>query len=156
MFKPLAAENIPIVAAIESVSYPDPWSESLFYNELTNPASHFYVEFVSEELVGYGGFWLAADEADILTVTVSPMFRGKGLGRALLEFLLEEARRRGASFAMLEVRVSNTVARTLYQSAGFYEVGLRKGYYDHGGEDAILMRRNLIVDDPDLSSPSKT
>ncbi len=73
------------------------------------------------------------------TIAVAPERWGKGIGRALLTALLDEARRRGITAMFLEVRSDNPRARDLYQKFGFVEVGVRSGYYV--GADAIIMRR---------------
>lgn len=148
-FVRLAPQHIPEVTAIAQVSYPDPWSAALFRAELDNPASFFYVMMLSEMVAGFGGFWLAADEAEIVNITVRPELRQRGLGRTLLQYLLEQATYLGARRAFLDVRESNTPARHLYLTAGFQETGRRKGYYSSNNEDAILMSRLLPVSSPE-------
>jgi len=88
----------------------------------------------------------AAHEAEIYTIVVHPEQRQMGVGRALVEAALEQARRDGALAIFLEVSVENTAALALYAAAGFAQVGLRRGYYTHGHEtpiDAVIMRRDL-------------
>jgi ribosomal-protein-alanine N-acetyltransferase len=148
-FVRLAPQHISEVTAIAQVSYPDPWSAALFRAELDNPVSHFYVMLVAGMIAGFGGFWLAADEAEIMNITVKPECRQRGLGKKLLQYLLEQAAYLGAKHAFLEVRESNIPARHLYLTAGFQETGRRKGYYSLGNEDAIVMRRQLPVSSPE-------
>jgi ribosomal-protein-alanine N-acetyltransferase len=90
-------------------------------------------------LVGYGGLWLMVDEAHVTSVAVRPEFRGRGLGLLLMLSLEEIALRLGARWVTLEVRVSNTVARNLYQKLGFREAGIRPRYYTDNNEDAVIM-----------------
>ena len=128
---------------IEREAYPDPWTLSMFREEIRNEVSHFFVALLGDELVAYGGFWLVLEEAHITSVTVRDTYRGRGLGRCLMTFLLEEAGRLGARTATLEVRVSNVVAQRLYLSEGFRAVGIRRGYYPRTREDALVMFKEL-------------
>ena len=86
-----------------------------------------------------------AGEAHVLNVCIDERFRCRGIGGALLEHLLEFAKGLGVQDVFLEVRPSNTVAIRLYQSHGFGQIGVRKGYYQavEGREDAVVLRRRL-------------
>ncbi|WP_375487237.1 ribosomal protein S18-alanine N-acetyltransferase [uncultured Jatrophihabitans sp.] len=94
-------------------------------------------------LLGWAGIRVLADEAEVLTVGVVPEARRTGLGRRLLAELLAAAVRQHVRDVYLEVRVDNDAARTLYRSEGFKEVGVRRGYYEHGRVDGIIMHRTL-------------
>ena len=94
-------------------------------------------------IVGYGGLLAAGGQADVLTLAVAQEHWGEGIGSALLTALLAEARRRGCAEVFLEVRVDNPRAQALYRRYGFGEVGIRKGYYQPSGADALVMRRDL-------------
>ncbi|HZQ08989.1 MAG TPA: ribosomal protein S18-alanine N-acetyltransferase, partial [Anaerolineae bacterium] len=91
------------------------------------------------QIVGYIGYWLMAGEAHISTIAVRPEMRGRAFGELLLAFTIEDAARRGAHVATLEVRISNTPAQQLYLKYGFEKVGLRKAYYSDNNEDAFIM-----------------
>lgn len=142
-YVPLAHKHLNAIMAIEEEAYPEPWTRGMFRDEIKNDRSFFYVAYLGEELVGYSGFWLVADEAHITSVTVRKEYRGHGYGRRQMEHLLAEAIRVGAKIATLEVRESNTPARTLYESMGFHEIGRRRQYYTTSREDAIVMLKNL-------------
>lgn len=92
-------------------------------------------------LLGYAGLLAPSggDQGDIQTIAVDPAARGIGLGRGLMHALITESRRRGISQLFLEVRADNPIARSLYESLGFVEIGVRRGYYRHG-VDAIMMQ----------------
>ncbi len=90
-------------------------------------------------LVGYAGTWLMLDEAHITTIAVRPEYRGRGLGEMLMIGLVEKAMEVGARWVTLEVRVSNTVAQSLYRKYTFHAEGIRKGYYSDNNEDAVIM-----------------
>lgn len=144
-FVPLREEFLGEILAIELEAYPEPWSRGMFYDEMKNERSHFFVALDETGAVtGYCGFWLVLDEAHITTVVVRADQRGLGLGRELLAHLLEDARAAGARMATLEVRASNTTAQALYSSHGFRAVGRRKGYYPTTREDAILMLKEFL------------
>lgn len=89
--------------------------------------------------------WLILDEAHIGTLAVHPEYRGRSIARRLLAKVLLEATRLGATHALLEVRACNQDALHLYNKFGFAVVGVRKGYYQDAGEDALLMTLNPLV-----------
>ena len=144
MYVPLVEEHIDQIMEIELEAYPEPWSRSMFREEIRNQRSHFYVVMRDEELVGYSGFWLVLDEAHITSVTVASTCRGLGYGRAQTVHLLKTALECGVRLVSLEVRATNVPASTLYKSLGFRETGLRKGYYSKTQEDAIVMIKELV------------
>jgi ribosomal-protein-alanine N-acetyltransferase len=82
-------------------------------------------------------------QADVLTIAVHPDCWGRGIGSLLLGTLIDEARRRGCDEVFLEVRADNDRAHGLYQRRGFTEIGVRRGYYQPSGTDAIVMRKDL-------------
>ncbi len=136
---PMSEEELDEVLAIENASFPSPWSRALFLAELNSPNSFPLVALDSEaRVIGFICPMLIIDEGHILDVAVAPAFRGRGIGRLLVEKVLEECRFLGAEFVSLEVRISNSTAISLYQQLGFIVTGLRKGYYENG-EDALLM-----------------
>lgn len=147
---PLDYNDLKEVVEIESVSFPEPWSLSMFYHELILPFSHFYVmrensqEKKKSRMIAYGGFWMVKQEAHITNLAVHPDYRNRGFGSEFLGILLEEAKNLGAKVATLEVRTSNKVGLRLYEKRGFRKTKIKKGYYAYIGEDAIVMeKRNL-------------
>jgi ribosomal-protein-alanine N-acetyltransferase len=93
-----------------------------------------------DRIAGYVVALEAADEGEILNLAVAPDGRRHGLGRALVEQVLEALTARGIRQVYLEVRESNAPARALYAAHGFREVGRRKQYYRRPVEDAIVLR----------------
>jgi ribosomal-protein-alanine N-acetyltransferase len=142
-FTPFSADRVDTVLAIDGECYPDPWTRGMFEQELRNETSCFVVGERDGQVAAYGGFWLLLDEAHITKVTVAPAFRGCGFGRALMLYLLSEAEQRGAESMRLEVRESNAVARALYETLGFRQEFLRKGYYAGTNEAAVVMVKSL-------------
>jgi [ribosomal protein S18]-alanine N-acetyltransferase len=121
------------------------WSADGYRAELADTRHRYYVAAVDENdsLLGWAGIRVVGDTAEILTVGVVPQARRQGIGGRLLAILLDEARRRGAVEAFLEVRVDNAAAQQLYERARFVRVGIRRGYYAGGRVDAVVMRRAI-------------
>lgn len=122
----------------------DPWSVEQFWGELARvPESRWYA--VHEDdlgIDGYVGLYTVPPEADVQTIAVAPRSQGQGLGRALLDALVDEARVRGCAQLFLEVRVDNVSAIALYERRGFTHDGRRTDYYGPG-LDALVMRLRL-------------
>lgn len=133
-------DDLDAVSALETASYDFPWSRGIFHDCIK--ASHpCWILSVDGVTAGYGILSTGADEAHLLNICVGPAWRSRGLGRHLLGRLLDIARWNGARRIFLEVRPSNPLAKTMYESVGFREIGRRPRYYPaHGGrEDAIVM-----------------
>jgi [ribosomal protein S18]-alanine N-acetyltransferase len=120
------------------------WSRQMLEGELAEqPRSRYYLVALDDGMIsGYAGLMVAGAQADVLTIAVAADHWGQGMGSALLEALLAEAARRGSTEVFLEVRTDNTRAQHLYRRYGFVEIGLRKGYYQPSGADALVMRRD--------------
>jgi len=134
-----SSADLTAVSAIEAVAFPDPWSLAAFRAHLDHL---FLVAETDGGVIGYLVAWIAAPEAEILNVAVAPGARGRGTGRALLAEGLRRLDAAGVTAVYLEVRPSNTAARALYQSAGFHEIAVRRGYYREPHEDALVLRRD--------------
>lgn len=136
---PMAAADLEQILAIERASYPLPWQEQHFNDELNSSTATPLTAFDPDgRVVGYICALQVLDEGHILNVAVDPACRGAGIGRLLVQRVLDDCRAQGAAFVSLEVRVSNGAAINLYQQLGFVETGRRKRYYENG-EDALLM-----------------
>jgi [ribosomal protein S18]-alanine N-acetyltransferase len=138
--EPMTPADIPAVHAIERASFPVPWPDYAFRQELeTNRLAHYLVVRAGGKTIAYAGVWIMVDEAHVTTFAVLPAWRRRGVGGRLLLELLRLAREKNARVATLEVRVSNLAARALYQRFGFRPVGVRPRYYSDNGEDALIM-----------------
>lgn len=137
--RPLEYNDIPAVLAIERASFPDPWAESSFADEIGRTDRSWKVAVSEERVVGYGGVMTVGDEGHLLDLAVTPDERGTGLGRKLVWELAADAARAGASRLTLEVAASNDIALALYRSCGFDVAGRRPGYYPSTGDDALLL-----------------
>lgn len=139
----MTVEDCEQVAEIEAVSFSMPWSLQAFKETVSLPGYRYLVAEEDGRILGYCGFLCVLEEAEIPNVCVSAEVRGRGIGKALMTALEQEAKTVGASVLYLEVRQSNVPARKLYSSAGFEEIGLRKNFYEQPKEDAILMSKTL-------------
>lgn len=133
------------VMQIEKMAFPDPWTLRAFYEECTCNSSAYYFVLMSpgNQVLGYGGFWLVLDEAQVTKIAVHPKFRRKGYGEFLLKHLMNVSRRLGAKTMTLEVRASNQKAQLLYHKLGFAWTGIRPRFYRVEPEDAMIMWVNL-------------
>jgi ribosomal-protein-alanine N-acetyltransferase len=135
--------DIPAALDIERSLFPDPWTEPTFWSELAGvPETRHYVVAESRSaVVGYAGLFATRHEADVQTVAVATDQQGRGIGAVLVRELLDEARRRGVGEVLLEVRADNESAQRLYERFGFERIAVRRGYYQPGPVDAVVMRR---------------
>ena len=138
--RPMTVEDLDGVMSVEFDSFLTPWSRTAFEEELTqNRLARYIVAEEDGNIVGYAGTWLVINEAHVTNVAVSGHHRQKGIGRLLMEKLMELSRDSGMDSMTLEVRVTNAAARHLYQQMGFVEAGIRKNYYSETKEDALIL-----------------
>lgn len=108
-----------------------------------------------EPVVGYAGLWFDGDVTQVMTIGVDPAYQRRGVGRTLLQALVDRSRQLGAEAVLLEVRVDNDPALTLYERFGFERLGVRKRYYQPENKDAYTMRLELrakeLADSEDAS-----
>ena len=136
---------LPQVLALEPLAYTHAWSPKLIEGEFAKEVSFRWGLLLHGQLVGYCFSYLVMDELHVLNLAIHPEWQGRGLGRLLLESVLERAVSRGAAYVTLEVRRSNLIAQSLYTSLGFTEAGVRKNYYRDNGEDALVLDRELAA-----------
>jgi len=143
----LKQADMPAIIALEQELFPeDAWTPEMFAAEFAQPPSRrlYLVAEDGNALVGYAGMmFTGGSQADVVTLAVSPDRWGEGTGTALLTALVDEADKRGYEEVLLEVREDNPRARRLYLRHGFTEVGIRRGYYQPSGVDAVVMRKGL-------------
>ena len=137
----MTAAQVSQVAALEKCCFADPWSENSVASELQNPLSLWLVAMDGEKLAGYVGSQTVLGESDMMNVAVDGAYRRQGVGKMLIEALVEHLKARESHCLTLEVRASNTPARSLYASLGFSEIGRRKNYYRNPREDALILRK---------------
>lgn len=143
--EPMGLEDVADVHRVEAQSFPMPWPDYAFRQELqTNRLAHYLVVRAGTETVAYGGLWLLVDEAHITTFAVLPEWRRRGIGGRLMVALMDLALELNSRVMTLEVRLSNRPARDLYARFGFKPVGVRPRYYSDNGEDALIMTTGIL------------
>jgi ribosomal-protein-alanine N-acetyltransferase len=138
----LDASRVPEILDIEWRGYPFPWTEQIVRDSLRHGTVCWGVLNPADELLAYAFFSMAVGEAHVLNICVDPAQQGQGIGRYLMQHLLELARSELCTVVLLEVRRSNSAARRLYESLGFNTLGIRKGYYpaaENSREDALVL-----------------
>lgn len=138
--------DIKEVFKISALSFHTPWTVDSLKDELnSNKYARYFVAKIDNLVIAYGGIWIIIDEAHVTNIAVHPEYRGIGIGKKILEALIDQCIIEFIPSMTLEVRISNSVAISLYKSFGFSEEGIRKKYYGDTGEDGIIMwKRNII------------
>lgn len=139
---PMQEIHLDKLAQLEQMCFSHPWSRQALGEEFSNPAAVFLVAVEEDTVLGYAGMHVVYGEGYIDNIAVFPAARRKGVGRRLIEALVDWMEHHEGVFLTLEVRPSNEAAVLLYQSVGFREVGRRKGFYQDPEEDALLMTRD--------------
>ncbi|MFY0545928.1 ribosomal protein S18-alanine N-acetyltransferase [Brevibacillus sp. H7] len=139
-FRFMTLDDVDAVYELEQLSFTTPWPRDAFVNELTiNQNARYVVAIEGDRVVAYCGMWIVLDEAHITNIAVHPDCRGRKIGERLMRQMMGLAYLLGARSMTLEVRPSNTIARSMYAKLGFAEHGRRKHYYSDNNEDAIIM-----------------
>jgi len=140
--KPMRPKDLDQILDIEQRSYSEPWTREMFLDELFEKwFSHSIVLRLSPSTnpVGYSCFWILETELHLLNLTIDPLWRGRGFGHRLLQWILAGGKKERASKAYLEVRLSNRGAIRLYEKSGFQRFSQRKNYYNNPQEDALIL-----------------
>ena len=141
----MTLDDLEGVMTVELAAFPAPWSRSAFEEELTkNRLARYLVAIDGDAIVGYAGTWLVINEAHVTNVAVHANRRRQGIGRLLMQSLMDMAREAGMESMTLEVRTSNAAAQILYQQLGFISAGVRKNYYSETKEDALILWRDKL------------
>lgn len=144
LIRRMEAADVSRVAEIEKDCFSLPWSEQSLMDSISRKDTLFLVcEDSVSNIVGYIGMYLSFEEGDITNVAVAPLHRKKGYGEALVSRAKLFAKEQGLECILLEVRVSNDAAISLYHKMGFEKLGLRKKFYEHPTEDALIMSCTL-------------
>jgi len=132
--------DVPDIMAIETSQFPEPWSRAMMLDEITNYETRRYTVAVEgRKVIGCLGIMYVLDELHVNTIGTLPGYEGRGVATSLLEDAWVHAKLKGVRRATLEVGVTNTRAQALYTRFGFTPVGVRKGYYERTGEDALIL-----------------
>ncbi len=146
---PMRTTHIAQILEIEKVLFPTPWTRGMFEQEVAEgpspegPGSYAVVATIHDRVVGYAVAWFIERAAHLMNIAVRTELQREGIGKRLLDDLIETALAAGKRFIVLEVRASNAAAQAFYRHFGFESVGIRPGYYTDNREDAILMTGDL-------------
>lgn len=143
-FRRMQPGDLELVEAIEREVYGHPWAQGNFADSLAS-GYHCWIMECGGTVTGYSVTMVAAGEAHLLNLSVAVDWQRRGLGSALLRFVIKLAEECSALTMYLEVRASNSAGRALYARHGFSEIGCRRGYYPAGAEreDAVTMEKKL-------------
>lgn len=139
IIRAMKPEDLEEVVALEQQTFSMPWTADGFLWGMEQDGAIYLVVEREKEILGYCGASLVLDEGSINNIAVHPKARKQGIGYKLLSQVLEEGQKKGAAVFYLEVRKSNEAAQKLYEKLGFEAVGIRKGFYEHPREDAMIM-----------------
>lgn len=139
LIRELAAADVEAVSKIESETFSMPWSAEDFLEMVEADYAYYFVAEYEGEIAGCCGIRNIAGEGEITNVVVAAKHRRKGIGRMLMEYMLNKTKEVGIGDCTLEVRVSNLPAISLYESLGFKGEGIRPGFYEKPAEDALIM-----------------
>ena len=131
--------DVDAIVDVELDVFTTAWSRQSFEEELNNVLTTYLIVELNSQIVGYAGFWLVIDEAQVTNVAIKHDWQSQGLGRKLMQALMKEAKLQEAINMSLEVRESNFTAQNLYETLGFTVSGLRPNYYLDDKENAVLM-----------------
>lgn len=137
----MSQRHVEQIAELEKLCFSTPWSENSICSELNNPLSCWIVALDGQTVAGYVGSQAVLGEADMMNLAVSPIYRRQGVGKRLVEILIDHLRGQGNHSLTLEVRASNEAAISLYERLGFCSVGRRPRYYSKPQEDALILRK---------------
>jgi len=142
--RPAVPEDSEEISAIEARSFTNPWHSQTFRSLISQKRAQVLVAEDGElGVVGYAVVWWVMDQGELANLAVTEGLRGKGIGSALLDRVLDDARDHSVETLFLEVRMSNDPAFRLYLSRGFVQVAVRKDYYRRPREDARVLLKDL-------------
>ncbi len=142
IFREWTKDDLLTISGLEKECFSNPWTLQMFVNAFES--EYFYSVLAEEngEIIGYACETILFETAEVDNIAVHPKFRKKGVGKMLMQKLIDESNKRSADYSVLEVRVSNSSAMKLYLSLGYVGTYARKKYYPDG-EDALIMRKEL-------------
>lgn len=147
--RPMSVNDLARVAELESAAYEGaahtPWSEKLFYEDLTQPGRTWWVAHDMGMIVGFAGGMMAGDDLEVTDVVVDARRRREGIASRLLARVTYDGQMLGAVTTSLEVDDANAAGRALYESVGYSAAGRRPGYYG-SGHDALILTANLPLE----------
>ena len=146
--RPAVLSDLPMISAIETISFANPWHPDTFRSLLTRDRVRVLVADQGGQVIGYAVLWWVMDQGELANLAVHPDFQGRGVGSRLLDRVISDALSETVENLFLEVRESNDSARRLYANRGFVQVSVRLGYYQNPREDACVLLKTLVKSRP--------
>lgn len=144
MLRTMTKEDITQIVAIDAICFPIPWKDDQYLYELEeNDYALLYVLEQDHHIIGYIDFWITFDICQLAKIAVLPQYQGAHYAHILMDQMIQDAQAKQCETISLEVRVSNTNAKRLYEAYDFIKVNVRKGYYQDNGEDADVLVKAL-------------
>ncbi|MEG0710499.1 MAG: ribosomal protein S18-alanine N-acetyltransferase [Longicatena sp.] len=144
MIRLMNKTDLEAVMEIENQCFHGRWDETMMLYELEkNEFGRFYVYTIHNKVIGYIDFWITFETCQLANIAVHPDYQGNGYSKEMMDRMVEQAIALQCENIMLEVRVSNQIAKNLYERYGFIEINMRKNYYSDNGEDAFVMCKAL-------------
>lgn len=143
--RPMKAQDIQAVVALEQDIGLSSWGAAGYERELIDSEAVLLTAYCGETFLGFLSGRVLGDEFELFSIAVIPQQQRQGIGRNLLEVAMVELQRRGVRHCYLEVRNGNIPAQQLYLSQGFKVIGRRRNYYQNPTDDAVTMKRELIM-----------
>lgn len=139
---PTVIDHIERISAIEKMCFSTPWSKDSFLYSLNNPNTQScFSAVLNDSVVGYICFFHLYEHGELLNIAVHPNFRKSGIAQLLVDTMFDIMKQKNVQKITLEVRKSNVPAILLYEKNGFSPISVRKNYYTHPFEDAIVMQK---------------
>lgn len=145
MIRRMSEADLEQLAELEKRCFSECWSYRLLEQGLYSPYDVYYVFEQEGDVFGYANLRVLAGEGEVERIAVLPQYRGKGVGRKLMDAMVRYAVSEGVSALNLEVRESNETAIRLYRSYGFEQIAVRKDYYHNPAEHAVIMRSEVFA-----------
>jgi len=144
VIRPMEINDLEKVLEIEKQSFPVPWTQDLFFSELTrNRYARYFVLEKDNEVAGYLGLWHKGSSFHITNIAITEKLRRKGYGKKFLKFIEKIAAIYGIKKISLEVRRSNCIAQDMYRKYGYKVMRVLRNYYQEEREDALVMEKKL-------------
>ena len=139
----VTVENLDRLHEIDVNNFEDAWTKEMLKSELENDNAEYYGLFNDDEIIGFCGGWYVADEYQVNKIVIDKEHQNKKLGQIFFTYVMQLYKVKNAKKALVEVRVSNMPAITIYEKAGFNTIDMRKNYYKNNGENAYVMVRDF-------------
>ena len=139
----IVTENELFQLAEDSCVNGSPWSIEMYKQELTGTHNEYAIALYEEEKVGFIGYTMLFDEAEITTFGIVSAYKNQGIGQLFLRSFIDYLKENEIKTVFLEVREQNKSAIVVYKKIGFETIATRKNYYHDPIENALIMQLSI-------------